>query len=66
MLACLQPRYLNIMILFVCLFVCSLIAWEQVRLLPSDFQGSSRAPQGWFLVQNMLGSWGKKLLFLHF
>jgi len=31
-----------------CIYVCSLITWEQEERLSPSFQGSSRVPQGWF------------------
>jgi len=42
--------------MFVCLYVCLLLTWEWEGQLPPNFQGSSRAPRGWFKVQN---SWGR-------
>jgi len=42
----------------VCLFVCSLITRERVRLSPPYFQSGSRAPREWFYRRKRLGVMG--------
>jgi len=46
-----------------CLFVCPLKTREWVGRLSPNFEGSSRAPLGWFVDTKRWGSWvgGQKI-----
>jgi len=42
------------MYMYFCMYICSLITWEQDDRLSPNFQGGFRAPQEWFQRQKSL------------